>query len=82
MNWEWAKAQLFEGRAVVRESERRHAVEDVNGAEVRYLGREGVMAQAGFDINWQPVFMLIGTMSHVPLEANTEDIEATDWALE
>ena len=82
MNWEWAKAQLFEGRTVVRESERRREVEDINGQRVRFMGREGVKAQAGFDINWQPVFMLIGTMSLSPLEASTEDINATDWALE
>ena len=82
MNWEWAKSQLFEGRAVVRESERRREVEDLNGALVRWIGREGVMAQAGFDINWQPTFILIGTMSRAPLEANTDDIQATDWALE
>ena len=82
MNWEWAKAQLFEGRAVVREAERRREVTDLNGSYIRWIGREGVKAMAGFDLDCQPCFMLVGTMSQVPIECSAEDVNATDWSLE
>ena len=82
MNWDWATAQLYEGRQVVRESERRREVEDLNGQYIRWIGREGIKAQAGFDINCQPCFMLVGTHSHVPIECNADDLAATDWVLE
>lgn len=82
MNWEWAKAQLKTGNSVVRASERRRAIEDVNGAEVRWLGREGITMLAGFDVDGFPASILIGTMSRTPFDCSLDDLDATDWALE
>lgn len=82
MNWDWATEQLCRGLHVVRESERRNEGVDELTGDVRWLGREGVKALAGFDLRCKPTFILVGTCSHVPIECSHEDMTASDWALE
>jgi hypothetical protein len=82
MNWDWATEQMHKGFHVVRESERRNEKMDELTGDVRWMGREGVKALAGFDLRCQPVFMLVGTHSQVPIECSADDVAATDWELE